>query len=90
MAIKLEVLREKARVATREALRQCPAIPEHFRENLTLGVLFDDEARVFELYVARERPGDALVLTRVTANSKTGELSPVEVYPERWSTESTD
>ncbi|MCY0999094.1 hypothetical protein OWM54_18290 [Myxococcus sp. MISCRS1] len=90
MAIKLEVLREKARVATREALRQCPAIPEPLRENLTLGIRFEDEARVFELYVAGERPEDALVLTRVTANSKTGELGPVEVYPERWSTTATE
>lgn len=85
MTIKLEVLREKARIATREALMRCPAIPEHLRQNLTVGVQFSGETRVFELYLPGDRPEDAIVFARVTVSSATGEVGPVEVYPERWS-----
>jgi hypothetical protein len=87
MTIKLDVLKEKARVATREALARCPEIPERFRENLTLGVEFAGENRIFELYVAGARPEDAVVLARVEVSSITGDVGEVETFPERWSGE---
>ncbi|MBZ4416288.1 hypothetical protein [Myxococcus sp. RHSTA-1-4] len=84
MTIHLDTLKEKARAATREALARHPPIPDRIRQNLTLGVQFSGEVRIFELYVPAERPENAIVLARVAVNSITGEVGQVDVYPERW------
>jgi hypothetical protein len=84
MTLKLEELTERARVAVREAMKKWPPLPEHLRSNLVVGTEFSGADRVFELYVAAERPQDATVLARVSVNSATGAVGPVEVFPERW------
>lgn len=84
MTMKLEELTERARIAVREAMKKWPPVPEHLRRNLVVGTEFAGDDRVFELYVATEPPEDAIVLARVTVNSATGAVGPVEVFPERW------
>ena len=64
----LDELQEIARSATRTALESYEAIPEEWAKNLTLGTLFDGDDRIFELYVAGERPKDAIVLTSARVN----------------------
>jgi hypothetical protein len=82
--IKVEVLQERARVATRAALADHPPVPQELRERLVLGARLAGDDWVFELYAAGERPQDAIVLTRVSANRLTGEVGPVEVFPAAW------
>lgn len=79
----LDELQEAARLMTQEALRAYPPFPSQFLCDLTLGTFFDDPFRIFELYVAAERPTDAIVLTRATLDARTGE-GKVEVFPECW------
>lgn len=67
----LDELREIARVATRKALEDYERIPEEWEENLTLGTFFDGDDRIFELYVAGERPVDAIVISSARVNRKT-------------------
>ncbi|WOB06856.1 hypothetical protein [Piscinibacter gummiphilus] len=64
----LDELQELARKATRSALENYEPIPEEWSQNLTLGTLFDGEDRIFELYVASERPSDAIVLASTRVN----------------------
>ena len=64
----LDELQEIARVATRSALESYEPIPAEWSKNLTLGTLFDGDDRVFELYVAAERPKDAIVLASARVN----------------------
>lgn len=67
----LDELQELARIATREALKEYEPIPKEWEENLTLGTLFDGDDRIFELYVAAERPRDAIVISSARVNRKT-------------------
>jgi hypothetical protein len=82
--IKLEVLKERARVVTRAALADHPPVPQELWERVVLGMQLAGDDWVFELYAAGERPQDAIVLTRVSANRLTGEVGPVEVFPAAW------
>lgn len=66
----LDELQEIARKATYEALKEYEPISEEWEKNLTLGVFFDGDGRVFELYVAAERPRDAIVISSVRINRK--------------------
>lgn len=83
MVMTLDELQDRARLMTREALKPHPPFPPELDRELTLGVMFDGPFRIFELYVAGEKPSDAIVLTRARLDSRTGEGS-VEVFPERW------
>ena len=67
----LDELQEIARVATRNALEAYESLPEEWSKNLTLGTFFEDEDRIFELYVAAERPADAIVISSARVNRKT-------------------
>ena len=67
----LEALQELARVATREALKEYEPVPEEWRENLTLGTYFEGDVRVFELYVAQEKPANAIVISSARVDRKT-------------------
>ena len=71
----LDDLREIARVATRTALESFEPIPPEWNAQLTLGTFFDGEDRIFELYVAGERPRDAIVLTSARVNRRTKEVT---------------
>ncbi|MCY1042154.1 hypothetical protein OV208_12590 [Corallococcus sp. bb12-1] len=84
MKIRLEKLREVARVAVREALTRCPPVPARLRQELTLGVEIAGDERVFILYNAGERPEDALFIARAVLDVSTGEVKQVEVFPENW------
>lgn len=68
----LEDLQEIARVATREALLGFPEVRRLLPE-LVLGILFDGDDRIFELYIPGDRPEDACVISRVRVDSHTGE-----------------
>ena len=60
--IPLDELQERARQMTLAALKEF-VVPEHFKSSLTLGVQFDGDFRVFELYVPGEKPSDARVMS---------------------------
>lgn len=66
----LDELREIARLATRKALEDYEPFPKEWEKDLTLGTFFDGDDRVFELYVARERPADAIVISSARVNRK--------------------
>ena len=76
MSKELDELQEIARLATREALEPY-AIPEHWKNDLVLGCLFDGDYRIFELYVPGERPRDAIVISSARIHRKTREISVV-------------
>jgi hypothetical protein len=78
--IPLDVLQETARVATREQLSHWTDFGQ--RESLTLGTLWQDDLVVFELYLAGERPSDALVLTEAKVHVYSGELVQIRVFEE--------
>ncbi len=69
----LDELQEIARVATREALEEY-IFPEEWKMNLTLGTFFDGDDRIFELYVAADRPADAIVISTARVNRKTRDV----------------
>lgn len=70
--IPLDELQERARQMTLAALKEF-VVPEHFKSSLTLGVQFDGDSRVFELYVPGEKPSDARVISRARLNVYSGE-----------------
>lgn len=74
---RLDELQEIARKQTFSALEGF-VIPEEYRATMTLGVFFEGDVRVFELYVPGEQPKDAKVISRARIDSRTGEGS-VEV-----------
>lgn len=76
--LKLEELRERARLLTYEALKDYE-IPDDLETKITLGVEFEGEDRIFELYIPGERPKDAIVISSARINSFTGE-GTVEVF----------
>lgn len=73
----LDELQEIARIATRAALEEYERIPAEWEKNLTLGTFFDGDDRIFELYVAGERPSDAVVVSSARVSSKTKSVSVV-------------
>jgi len=75
--IKLEKLQERARLMTLAELENY-IMPEEIRATLTLGVQFDEDFRIFELYVPGEKPSDARVISQARLNVYSGEGS-VEV-----------
>jgi hypothetical protein len=77
----LDELEEKARLLTRNALRDWQ-VPTEFRTDLTLGSGIEGDDAIFELYVAGERPQDAIVLTRARVNRYTGE-GTIQVFEDR-------
>ncbi|WP_395689818.1 hypothetical protein [Caenimonas koreensis] len=70
--IPLDKLQERARQMTRLELMKF-VIPDELQTNLTLGVQFDGDFRIFELYVPGERPSDARVVSRARLNIYSGE-----------------
>jgi hypothetical protein len=76
--MRLEELQEIARKLTFSAL-EAFVIPEEYRSVMTLGVFFEGDVRVFELYVPGEQPKDAKVISRARIDCRTGEGS-VEVF----------
>lgn len=68
----LDQLQERARLMTLQQLDRY-VIPDEVRSSLTLGVQFEGDTRVFELYVPGERPSDAKVISRVRLNIYSGE-----------------
>lgn len=78
-----EELQEQAHVMTDAALATVAALPEGFREKLVLGITASGHNRIYELYVPGDKPEDALVISRCTLDTRTGE-GEVKVFPERW------
>jgi len=79
MSAELDELEEIARVATLKALEGYP-LTDEMRQNLTLGVNFEGDTRVFELYIAGERPRDALVISQTTVDRKTKRVLAIQVF----------
>ncbi len=71
-----------ARKATKETLEGYAAAMAPYRDspNLTLGTLIENEVLTFQLYVAGERPADAVVLTSTRVSRSTGEVLGVDVH----------
>lgn len=76
----LATLQEAARLATRTALEPFERIPNDIE--LTLGSSWDEDEAVFELYIAKERPKDAVVLTEARVNQYDGQVRSVRVFEE--------
>ncbi|AFY38604.1 hypothetical protein Lepto7376_2317 [[Leptolyngbya] sp. PCC 7376] len=70
----LDELQEIARIATRKALEDYE-FPETWQDSLVLGVFFEDNARIFELYIPRERPEEAIVISSARVNCQTKAVS---------------
>ena len=66
----LDELQEIARIATRTALESYEPMPEEWGKNLTLGTFFEGDERIFELYIAAEKPADAVVISTARVNRK--------------------
>ncbi len=75
----LAKLQDIARRITRKALKGYPDI-EKLWPDVMLGVLFDGEQRLFELYIPGERSEDARIISRTRVSSTTGE-GTVEIFP---------
>jgi hypothetical protein len=67
----LDELEEIARVATRAALEAYEPVPPEWIKNLTLGTLFEDDHRIFQLYIAGERRQDSIIISSAKVNRKT-------------------
>ncbi len=67
----LDELKEIARLATYDALKEFEPLPTEWRENLTLGARIDEDYGNFELYVAADRPKDAVIISLACVNRKT-------------------
>jgi len=76
--LKLDELCERARLLTYETLKEYE-IPDDLRTEIALGIGFDGDDRIFELYIPRTRPEDAIVISSARINSYTGE-GTVEVF----------
>lgn len=70
MSKELEELQEIARKATQAALQNY-TIPEDWLEELILGIMLEGDDRIFELYVASERPEDAILISSARVDRKT-------------------
>jgi hypothetical protein len=70
MSKELEDLQEIACIATSEALEQYELIPKEWEKNLALGTFFEEDYRIFELYVAAEKPSDTIVISSARVNRR--------------------
>lgn len=70
----LDELQEIARVATRAALEGYEPLPKEWEKNLTLGISFEGDERIFELYIAAERPAEVVVISTARVNRKTRDV----------------
>lgn len=73
-----------ARAATRLALQGHEAAFAPFRDHpdLTLGTFIADDELVFQLYIAREKRTDALMLVSTKVSRITGDVLGVEFHIE--------
>lgn len=78
--IPLATLEEAARLATRTALEPFRRIPDGVE--LTLGTFWEEDEVVFELYIAKDQPRHAVVLTQVRVNQYDGQVRSVRVFEE--------
>jgi len=79
--LSLAKLQEAARVATQIALASRVRLPDHVRAGLTLGTFWEQDSVVFELYLPKERPSDAVVLTKARINSYDGRVEALISNP---------
>ena len=77
----LAELEEIARVLTQTTLVHYD-IPKDIGKNLVLGTFFDGDDRIFQLYIAGDRPEDAQVISSVRVNAFTGQAN-IEVFLNR-------
>lgn len=82
--IPLAALQEAARLATRTALEPFERIPDGVE--LTLGTFWEEDEVVFELYIAKDRPKDAVILTEARVNQHDGQVRSVRVFEEAMAT----
>lgn len=47
---------------------------EEWAKNLTLGTFFEGNEQIFELYIAAEKPADAVVISPARVNRKSKEV----------------
>lgn len=78
--IPLATLQEPARLATRTALEPFGPISDDVA--LTLGRYWEHDEVVFELYIAKDRSTDAVVLTEARVNQYDGQVRSVRVFEE--------
>ena len=81
---KLAILEESARVATRSMISEFPHYFNIPTEHLTLGTFWENDDVIFELYIAGDRPKDAIVLTTTRVDLYSGEVLSVKVHEEAW------
>lgn len=67
----LSELEEIARVATFAALEDYEPVPEAWRASLTLGTFFENDFRIFELYVPGKRSQNAITISSARVNRET-------------------
>lgn len=82
--IPLPTLQEAARLATRTALEPCERIPDGVE--LKLGTFWEQDEVVCELYIAKDRPKDAVILTEARVNRHGGQVRSVRVFEEAMAT----
>jgi hypothetical protein len=70
-----------AKAATRAALEGARQLTDAEKERLTLGTLIEDDAYVWELYLAGERPEDAVMICQARVDRLTGGVT-VQVFDE--------
>lgn len=63
-----------ARAATRAALEGVRPLTDADKQRLTLGTLIEDDTYVWELYLAGERPKDAVIISQARVDRLTGEV----------------
>lgn len=77
---------EVAKSAIREALKNHVMPPDDQLENLTWGFFVGnkhDEQRIFELYIAADKPENAQVLAEARVSRRTGEADVKVLLPRK-------
>ena len=72
-----------ARDATKNALQNHEWITPEQEINLTLGTGIEENVGIFELYLASDRPRDAIFLTRATVSRIDGSVEVKVFLPEK-------
>lgn len=78
--IPLATLQETAWLATRTALEPFGRFPDDV--SFTLGMQWVEDDVVFELYIVKDRPTDAVVLTETRVNQYDGQVQSVRIFEE--------